>query len=413
MLIPDSFSFFKKTQRRCYGPSFTGVFYSAVDSIRYLGRRAILAFAGIAVGSAAVTALINVGNMAQLEAVSVFKGMGSDLVVVNLQPSPGQIAIGLLPREFDAATLLSSLPEIKTATGIIFTSSEVRRRGNVISSLIIGDSGSLPNIMRLSLAEGRFLGRSDADSTYAVVGNNVAKNNGKDSLKTGDKIFIGNYVYEIVGVLSRHGENLLFPFNPDDAVILPIDGMKRVMPVPLISSVLIRYKSSRPVSILADKLHEYFSAQKSGISINVQIPETLIDGMTQQSRLFNWLLICIGGVSMLAGGIGIMNVMLMNVSERKKEIGLRLAIGARPKDITIQFLMESVILSAFGTAAGCMVGIVGAAVFFYFSGWPDFTITLSSLLLAAGSSLATGLFFGLYPAVSAAHIEPVKALNDA
>ena len=115
---------------------------------------------------------------------------------------------------------------------------------------------------------------------------------------------------------------------------------------------------------------------------------------------------------MLACGIGIMNVMLMNVSERKKEIGLRLAIGARPKDITIQFLMESVILSAFGTAAGCMVGIVGAAIFFYFSGWPDFTITLSSLLLAAGSSLATGLFFGLYPAVSAAHIEPVKALND-
>ena len=108
-----------------------------------------------------------------------------------------------------------------------------------------------------------------------------------------------------------------------------------------------------------------------------------------------------------------MNVMLMNIIERRKEIGIRLAIGARTKDIALQFLLESVLLSAVGAIAGCVTGVAGALIFFKFAGWSTLEITASSLLLGAGSSMLSGLLFGFYPAIRAAQTEPVRAMNDA
>ncbi len=149
------------------------------------------------------------------------------------------------------------------------------------------------------------------------------------------------------------------------------------------------------------------------LDIAVQIPQQLLEGMAQQSRMFSWLLAGLGGISLLVGGVGVMNVMVMNVSERRREIGVRMALGARPRDIAGLFLLEAVVLSACGALIGAVCGVAAAWLFVFFSDWSTFSLSILSLPLGIGSSLAIGLFFGLNPAMTAARLEPVQALRDA
>jgi putative ABC transport system permease protein len=389
-----------------YGPSFLQIMTSALESIWHLGRRAVLAFAGIAAGSAAVVALINIGNMAQLESASVFKGMGSNLLIANLQPSPGQLPTGILPSVFNPGALKAKLPGAEQVAGIVMASHEFTGAGGTNRVVVIGTAGELRTIMGLSLKQGRFLGRADADSTYVVLGSNVA-----EGRHPGDRIRFGDYVYEVVGILAERGSNPLFPFNPDNAVFLSASGMKRLVPAPYLTAVIVRYFRDSSET-MAGELTAELKQVRPDLSVSVEIPDSLLNGMDQQSRLFGWLLLCMGAISLLVGGIGVMNVMMMNVAERKKEIGIRLALGARTRDIACQFLLEAVVLSVIGAATGCLIGIGGAGLFYSFSDWSEFTLTVFSLILGAGSSVATGLFFGLYPAITAAKVEPVRALND-
>ncbi|MDZ7280094.1 ABC transporter permease [Pantoea eucrina] len=393
--------------RISYGPSFTQILLSALESIRHLGRRAVLAFAGIAAGCAAVVALINVGTMAQLEAANVFKGMGSNVLIANLQPAPGQRATGLLPGAFDPVSLRAVLPAAKQVAATVISAHDMVSRAGTSQSILIGAKGDLMRIMGLSLQHGRFLGTADADSTYIVLGNGMAQ--GKS---LGDRVRMGNYVYEVVGILAHRDSNPLFPFDPDSAVFLSASSMKRLLPAPYLTTIMVQY-SRDSGDAMADPLKTALLALQPGLNVNVQVPALLLNGIDRQSQLFRWLLLSMAGISLLGGGIGVMNVMMMNVAERKKEIGVRLALGARTRDIAVQFLLEALVLSALGALAGCLIGMAGAGVFYRLSDWTAFSLSLASLLLGAGSSLTTGLFFGLYPALAAAKIEPVRALNDA
>lgn len=354
-----------------------------------------------------MVALINVGNMAQLESANVFKGMGSNVLIANLQPAPGQRPTGLLPGSFDPEALRAAVPEAKQVAATTITAHDVANRGGMIPTLLIGAKGDLMRIMGLSLQQGRFLGAADADSTYIVLGNGMAQ--GKS---LGDRFHIGHYVYEVVGILAHRDSNPLFPFDPDSAIFLSANSMKRVMPMPYLSTVIVQY--SRDTSdAMADQLKTTLLALQPALNVNVQVPALLLNGMDRQSQLFGWLLLSMAGISLVGGGIGVMNVMMMNVAERKKEIGIRLALGARTRDIAVQFLLEALVLSALGALAGCLIGIAGAGVFYRLSAWSTFSLSFASLVLGAASSLITGLFFGLYPALAAAKIEPVRALNDA
>ena len=150
-----------------------------------------------------------------------------------------------------------------------------------------------------------------------------------------------------------------------------------------------------------------------GYEVNVQIPRLLLEGMAKQSRLFSWLLAGLGSIALLVGGIGVMNVMVMNVAERRREIGVCMALGARPRDIARLFLLEAVVLAATGALAGAAVGLIMAWAFVHYSGWSDFSFSAAALPLGIGSAIATGLFFGLSPAMAAARLTPVQALRDA
>lgn len=153
---------------------------------------------------------------------------------------------------------------------------------------------------------------------------------------------------------------------------MPISGMRRVMPAPQIVSVIARNHNSDTLVQTGSQLKDYLVPLMPKLDIDVQIPQQLLEGMAQQSRMFSWLLAGLGGISLLVGGVGVMNVMVMNVSERRREIGVRMALGARPRDIAGLFLLEAVVLSACGALIGAVCGIAAAWLFVFFQAGQPF-----------------------------------------
>ncbi|WP_233972337.1 ABC transporter permease [Pectobacterium versatile] len=402
--------------RRChYGPSLQQRLLEPLNSLILLGRRAVLALLGIAVGCGSVVALLNIGHNAEAEAMGVFRGMGSDLLVASVQNRAGNHATGSAPADLDITVLRKNLPDIEAATPLIITSTEARLRGRSLSTMVVGSRAELSDVLELKLAQGRYLSDFDEQSTYIVLGANVAEQWASQGgvAALGECVQVSGYLFEIVGILQPQERNPLVPVSVDDSILMPISGMRRVMPTPQIVSVIVRNGNSDTLMQTGAQLKDYLASLMPKFDIGVQIPQQLLEGMAQQSRMFSWLLAGLGGISLLVGGVGVMNVMVMNVSERRREIGVRMALGARPRDIAGLFLLEAVVLSACGALIGAVCGVVAAWLFVFFSDWSAFSLSGLSLPLGIGSSLAIGLFFGLNPAMTAARLEPVQALRDA
>ncbi|GKV82035.1 ABC transporter permease [Pectobacterium carotovorum subsp. carotovorum] len=398
-----------------YGPSLQQHLLEPLNSLILLGRRAVLALLGIAVGCGAVVALLNIGHNAETEAMGVFRGMGSDLLVATVQNRVGSHAIGSAPADLDIPVLRQALPDIQAATALIITSTEARLRGRSLSTMVVGSRAELSDVLELRLAQGRYLSDFDEQSTYIVLGANVAEQWASEGgvAALGERVQVSGYLFEIVGILQPQGRNPLVPVSVDDSILMPISGMRRVMSTPQIVSVIARNSGSDTLVQTGSQLKDYLTPLMPKLDIDVQIPQQLLEGMAQQSRMFSWLLAGLGGISLLVGGVGVMNVMVMNVSERRREIGVRMALGARPRDIAGLFLLEAVVLSACGALTGAVCGVAAAWLFVFFSDWSTFSLSVLSLPLGIGSSLVIGLFFGLNPAMTAARLEPVQALRDA
>jgi putative ABC transport system permease protein len=315
----------------------------------------------------------------------------------------------------DIPVLRQALPDIQAATALIVTSTEARLRGRSLSTMVVGSRAELSDVLELKLAQGRYLSDFDEQSTYIVLGANVAEQWASQGgvAALGERVQVSGYLFEIVGILQPQGRNPLVPVSVDDSILMPISGMRRVMSTPQIVSVIARNSGSDTLVQTGSQLKDYLTPLMPKLDIDVQIPQQLLEGMAQQSRMFSWLLAGLGGISLLVGGVGVMNVMVMNVSERRREIGVRMALGARPRDIAGLFLLEAVVLSACGALSGAVCGVAAAWLFVFFSDWSTFSLSVLSLPLGIGSSLAIGLFFGLNPAMTAARLEPVQALRDA
>lgn len=399
-----------------YGPSWSQLLRESIENLRLQGLRAILSMLGIAVGCMAVVALLNIGHNAQLEAMSVFQGMGTDLLVASVKTRiEGHSAAAPAVAHLDVGSLRAALPDIAAAAVLIPTGSEARLRGRSQSVTVLGSNADLRNVLDLRLARGRFLSEFDAGATHAVLGANVAAEWERSgvAVSVGDPVRLGGYLFEVVGILWPTGQNPWLPVSPDDAILLPVEGMRRVMPLPQISSVLARYADSGTLGHTSAQLQAWLAERLPGFEINVQIPQQLLDGMAQQSRLFSWFLTGLGGISLLVGGIGVMNVMVMSVAERRREIGVRMALGARPRDIARLFLLEATLLAGAGSLVGAVCGLAAARLFVYVCGWALFSVSAAALPLGVGSAIAIGLIFGLSPALAAARLAPVQALRDA
>jgi putative ABC transport system permease protein len=382
-----------------------------MDNMQSVRQRTLLSLLGIVIGTASVISLLNIGENTSDEAARQFKTMGTDLIVVQ-----DGFGIGVQHRakpleSRDASDLRQIIPSVSVAAPISSYSVRAGRSGKMLDGTSIGATEGFYSVARLQLERGRFVTDLDGYDTVVVVGSALAKSlagNGK-RLEIGDKIRMDNYLYTVVGVLQDTHRNPLLPFDIDNALIVPIKANRRMsMSTGNISSILVRVAENHdPIQALAD-VSNYFQAR--GKSAQVQGALHLIEGMKKQGQLFTWMLVSVAFISLLVGGIGIMNAMLAGIAERKKEIGLRMAIGADRISIVTMIVCESTILSLAGGSIGIVLGLLISILFAVFSGW-NYSLSYLSIVLGLGTSLSTGLFFGIYPALKASQLLPIEALR--
>lgn len=380
-------------------------------SLRALGKRSVLALIGIAIGSSSVVAMINIGSNAAEEASMIFKGMGVTTLVAQL---PESTRVGSVARlTLDTDQLRAWVPNLLNIAPTAQTGSSVTFKGRTQYTQLVGSTAELPGAMGLTLREGRFLSAFDQGDTYAVVGHRLAEDlcTAADPLRIGDRIRVDDYLFQVIGILRNQPDSLLIPVRANDSLFIPLAGMRRLNDSVHIRDVIIRVAAQQDISATAAALTDPLKRLSGAQDVDMMIPQQLMEGMTRQTRTFAYLLMALGGLSLIGSGTGVMNVMLMNVSSRRREIGVRMALGARRRDIRNLFMFEAITLTAVGALCGGLLGIACAFTYANVSDWTFFLAPLS-LPLGVLSTLLVGVFFGLYPAMLASRLQPVEALRD-
>lgn len=391
--------------------SLSQLLHEAFISLRTLGKRSILALLGIVIGSSSVVALINIGHNAAVDAAMIFKDMGTDTLIAQF-PSKGSSNVPMRT-QLDLDAVRRAVPGIAHIGALSLFSGPIVFHGRTANANFVGITAGIQDAMRLALREGRFLSTFDANETYAVIGDQLAQSLGApgDPLQLGDRVRINDYLFLVVGILHNQPRAMLMPVQANESLFIPAEGMRRIYANPQINNLIIRAAPGQDMERIARDAATALQPQLSDHSVDITVPQQMIDGMTRQSRTFAYLLLALGAISLVGGGVGVMNVMLMNVSERRREIGIRMALGARQRDIRNLFLLEAVTLTAVGALCGAVLGMTAAWLYAWLSGWA-FALAVAALPLGVGSTLLVGLFFGIYPAVSASRLQPVEALRD-
>ncbi len=382
-----------------------------------------LTMLGIIIGIGSVIAMVSIGQGAKGIIESSIEGLGSNLLTVMpgvVQPGRGIVSSG----RGSAQTLnnedASALSEI---SGISYISPELQRRfqissqtGNNTNSTVIGATAEYSLVHNVDAENGSFLTEQNerSMSRVAVLGPTVAQDLfGENNDPIGKTIRINKVNFKVTGVLASKGGSGFF--NPDDVVLVPLSTMQKILAgADFLSTVAISVSSKdlmpqvqeEAIALLADK--HRVDPQNPDFSVISQAD--ILGALTQVTDTFTIFLASVAGISLVVGGIGIMNMMLTTVTERTREIGLRKAIGAKKKDINLQFLAEALMLTFFGGAVGIILGWVLSLLVSKFGGITT-SISLFSILLAFGVSAAIGIGFGYYPARRAAGLNPIEALR--
>lgn len=384
-----------------YGPSWPQRIGEALGSVRQLGARAWLALSGIAIGCAALVALMNIGHGAAQHVRQMFQGLGSDLLVVSLEgPTAPGGTLGLEAGPWP--------PGIRAAAPLATAVQALQFAGTSIEVMLAGSTAHLAEVLDLEAGQGRLLSRYDDQAAHLLLGASLAR---QLRVRVGDRVQLGSYLYDVVGVLGGRGYNPMLPVNFDDAVWMPLAGMHRLSPAPQVGTLVARGEAGMGLTQVGASLSHFLQARLPGHEVDVQLPRQMLESMAGQSRMMSWMLASTAAIALVLGGVGVMNVMVMNVAQRRREIGVRVALGARGRDIAWLFLLEALLLGAAGALLGVVFGLAAAWLFALAAGW-RFALHVGSLPASMGASLALALLFGLQPALAAARLQPVLALRD-
>ena len=398
---------------------FTTIILVALRALRRNTMRSILTALGIIIGVGAVITMVSIGNGAKAQVEAQVASLGQNIITVF----PGSFSQGGMRSGFGFSLTLTPedaeaiAAEVEDVDGV---SPEVRDRNQVLANglnwntSVMGESPDYPYIRSWPIASGSMFGDQEVKSLakVAVIGKTVADQLFPNEDPIGQTLRIRNLPFRILGVLSTKGFNIGGQ-DQDDVVIIPYTShMRRVSRRTNITTILIQASGPDKLDKVKLAVEDLLTQRRKGREpdFTVRTQEEIAAAATQTSKTMTLLLAAIAGVSLVVGGIGIMNIMLVSVTERPREIGIRLAIGAHGKDVLTQFLIEAILLSSLGGVMGVMLGIGASEFVSYYNGWPVLVST-SSVVIAVGFSAAIGVFFGFYPARKAAQLDPIEALR--
>ncbi|MDP3710736.1 MAG: ABC transporter permease [bacterium] len=385
--------------------------------------RSGLTILGIVIGIGSVIAMVSIGQGASGQIQSSIEGLGSNLLTVMpgfLQPGRGIVSSG----RGSAQTLANEDIEVlQQIAGVAYISPEFQRRfqivasGNNTNSTVIGVNPDYAQVRNVSpAAGGSFITEAQVRSLgrVAVLGPTVAQDLfGEGNNPVGKTIRINRANFKVIGVLQSKGSAGFF--NPDDTVFVPLTTMQKILAgADFLSMIAI---SVQDKNLMPQVQEEALLALAQKHRVDPQSPDfsivsqaDILGALTQVTDTFTIFLAAVAGISLVVGGIGIMNMMLTAVTERTREIGLRKAIGAKKRDISLQFLMEAVVLTSIGGAMGIILGWAIAFAVSKIAGIAT-AVSLNSVFLAFGVSATIGIVFGYYPARRAASLNPIEALR--
>lgn len=381
----------------------------AIDTFRTLGKRTVLALLGIVIGSASIVAILNIGFNAGQEATRIFHDMGVDTLVASLNNDRG-VEDSLLSTEVEKIRSLH-LPGL-VISPVAQVSVKLTFNLHPVDARAVGVEPAVTSILKLPIRRGRFLHALDTAENVVVLGHAVATSLGDRGIavEPGEWVRVNTYLFRVAGVMQPAEASMISPVLTDHSVFMPFAALARVAQSSNVSTVLARVLPPLDSSEGASRVFEGLSHAFKTRRVEMTVPQQMIDAMARQNKTFEYLLLALGVITLVGAGVAVMNVMYMNVCERRNEIGLRMAIGARGQDIRNLFLIEALALSAMGALSGACVGIVLAWLYAVISQW-TFELSMVSIPLGVGSTLLVGVLSGLKPALAASRLTPVEALR--
>lgn len=376
--------------------------------------RSALTLLGVLIGTASVVALVSSGELATQHALAQFKTLGTDLLAVSINTSSGNApAAGNSLTLASIATLAGASSNIVEAAPYTTYFGNSNFAGTAIDASIIGATQSLGNIIKIPMAKGRFVSYLDQYAFYCVIGSDIANK----ILTTGTlnpigkQILVGNNFYTIIGVAQQWPENIFMFADINNSIIVPIDNSFLLSKYVQIQNIIFKLKPNSNIDDVQSKITKAFNTISPNQQLFFRSAKQLIVSMEKQRATLTLLLALIGSISLIVGGIGVMNIMLVSVVERRREIGIRMAVGATGKDIGLMFITEAVVLTVFGGILGILIGVLISFVAAELSGW-EFQLFLMPPLIGFLVSVLVGMISGFYPAFKASKLDPIATLRS-
>lgn len=378
--------------------------------------RTILALLGVLVGTASVVAMVLGGELATNEALQQFKSLGTDLLAVSINPGNEENASTLGKAE--SLSLLQALQLKNNSENILQLAPYAQLyqplfyEGSALNGMILGVTDDFANIAQIKLHSGRFISLLDKYQFFCVIGRDIYEAMKKISYKEplGQTLQVDKNFFIIIGVADEWPENNFLYADINHSILIPILAATTISKYATINNIVMRLSPDADIVNVEKNISAQINALLPDKQIIFRSAKELIARMQKQSEILTVFLGLIGGVSLIVGGIGVMNIMLVSVTERRREIGIRLAVGAKPRDIAALFLMEAIMLSLVGGVFGVLIGILIAYIISLFWHW-QFTLFLLPPLVGFSVSFIIGIFSGFYPAYLASRLNPIDALR--